>query len=142
MCIRDRFYVSKTCIREKYWSCNNSRTHVQKCNKKHKKMIEKSTQKRTQNLYENDIPKQLPFFFYRKSVPPGDTKLVQNRYQLGAKTLTIFFPFKSLKPVTQESSGILENPRKSSSKVSQGGSCPLKTINSPTQRGTVGRPEH
>ena len=47
-CHKPMFYRGKTYIREKYGSCNNSRAHVQKCIRKHVKIVEKLTRKRIQ----------------------------------------------------------------------------------------------
>ena len=40
-------------------SCNNSGTHVQKCIKKHIKMMEKSTPKHIEKRYQNNIPNKI-----------------------------------------------------------------------------------
>ena len=99
-------------------------------------MVEKSIPKHTEKRYQNNIPNksQKIIIFYRQSAPPGDPKLVQNRYQLGAKTPAIFYH------VAQASHAAVM--RESSGKAGHGGSCPLKTIDSPGHRGTVGHPEH
>ena len=140
-CQKHMFYCGKTYICEKQENCNNSGTHVQKCIKKacknDRKIDPKTHRTAVSKRYAEKIAKII--IFNENRIHQGtqnwskiDTNLVQKRLRFLFASSRSNQSRKSHAAVTQESS----------SKTGKGGSCPLKTINSPTHRRTVGRPEH